>query len=49
MRLASDHQTLSRAKPEALRRLARYVGVECGCECWRCTMALVEALARRLQ
>jgi hypothetical protein len=27
MILVSDRQTLSRAKPDALRRLARYVGV----------------------
>ena len=46
----TDRTVLSRATPAALRRLARFVGLDVAhyCEHPRCVSALVEAVARRL-
>jgi hypothetical protein len=51
MRLVSDRAVLSRAQPEALERLARFIGIRLvkrPCRCRRCQHALVEQLARDL-
>jgi hypothetical protein len=45
-----SRQTLSRAKPLALIRLARYLGIRVPdeCVCIKCNSALVEVVVRKL-
>jgi hypothetical protein len=50
MRRANDRAILSKSKPEALWRLARWAGItNPECHCIPCMVALVEALARELE
>jgi hypothetical protein len=55
MRRASDRSVLSRAKPEYLFRLARWIRGEKPtvndeeCYCQKCITALIEYLARELE
>jgi hypothetical protein len=49
MRDPSERRILAGAKPQALRRLARFLGVRHrACDCPQCLSALVEACARRM-
>lgn len=52
MGLRFDRRTLSRAKPSAVVRLARFVGLPLHrkrpCECARCMTHVIEALVRKL-
>lgn len=50
MRRANDRAVLSKAKPDALWRLARFMGVTAPeCHCTMCLIRLVEFLARALE
>lgn len=51
MRRASDRAILSSAKPDAIFRLARWLGVpnaDGECTCPRCITGVIEACARRM-